>query len=177
MARAPPVGVTSRIFAAVISRARSALAAAATAVGAAGAACLPPDPRPPSSAPGPEITELVHAWRVDAHLLARSTSLSDPDADHYRGRPVTVGQTGYTTPWQGTCEESGQTRRVRPLAEVAAELGIERSRVQGLGFTDPLAEHRLTCQDIERRTPALMLFISGARALTCYGGACYVLVR
>jgi hypothetical protein len=150
---------------------------AAVAAIAAGAACLPPDPQPPGPAPEPEITELVHAWRVDAHLLARSTSLSDADADRYRGRAVTIGRTGYTTPWQGTCEESGQSRRVRPLAEVAAELGIDRARVRALGIADPLAEHRLTCQDIERRTPALTLHISGARALTCFGGACYVLVR
>lgn len=44
-----------------------------------------------------------------------------------------------------------------------------------LGLADPLAEHRLTCQDLARRTPAL--YGSGARALTDYGGVCYVLAR
>ena len=152
-------------------------AAAAAAVAATAGGCLPPDPQPPAAAPDPEITELVHAWRVDAHLLGRAASLSDADAARHRGRGVTIGRTGYVTPWQGTCEESGQTRRVRPLAEVAAELGIDRARVLALGFAEPLAEHRLTCQDVERRTPSLTLYISGARALTCYSGVCYVLAR
>lgn len=119
----------------------------------------------------------MHDWRVDGHLLARTTSLTSADADRYRGRAVTISRSGYTTPWQGTCEEHSQVRRARPLAEVAAELGLDRARVLALGLADPLAEHRLTCQDIEHRTPALLLYVSGARALTCFGGACYVLAR
>lgn len=154
-----------------------AIAPIAFASAAAAAGCLPPDAPPAGPAPDPALAELVHAWRVDAHLLARTTSLTDADADRHRGRAVTVGRSGYTTPWQGTCEEHSQVRRLRPLAEVAAELGVDRARVLALGFTDPLAEHRLTCQDIEHRTPALVLYISGARALTCFGGVCYALVR
>ena len=153
-----------------------ALAAAAAAATAAGG-CLPPDRKPAAPAPDPEAAELEHAWRVDAHLLARATTMSDADADRHRGRAVTITRAGYSSPWQGTCEESGQSRRARRLSEVAAELRIDRARVLALGFTDPLAEHRLTCQDSEHRTPALTLYISGARALTCFGGVCYVLVR
>lgn len=141
--------------------------------------CLPPDapPKAPAPDPDPDTTALVHAWRVDAHLLAKTTSLSDADAARHHGRPVTINRTGYTTPWQGTCEEAGSTRRQRPLAEVAADLGIDRPHLLQLGFTDPLFEYRLACQDPDRRTPALTLYVSNAHALTCFGGVCYVLVH
>jgi hypothetical protein len=119
----------------------------------------------------------VHAWRVDAHLLAKHAPLSDADAAHHHGRAISIGQTGYTTPWQGTCEESGRIRRERLLAEVTAELSIDRPRVLALGLTDPLVEYKLSCLDLERRTPALTLYVANAHALTCFGGVCYVLVR
>jgi len=50
-------------------------------------------------------------------------------------------------------------------------------RMPWLGFTDPLFEYRLACQDPDRRTPALTLYVSNAHALTCFGGVCYVLVH
>jgi hypothetical protein len=147
------------------------------ALAASGCGLLPPDASPRAPAADPDAAALVHAWHVDAHLLSKRTSLSDADATHHHGSPVSVGRTGYTTPWHGTCEESGLTRRDRPLAEVAAELAIERPRVLGLGFTDPLAEYHLSCLDLGRRTPALTLYVANARALLCYSGACYVLVH
>lgn len=152
-----------------------ALAGAATLALAAG--CLPPDPAPAAPAVDPETAELVYAWRVDAHLLARNASLTDADAARQHGREVSVSRAGYTTPWHGTCEESGRVRRQRPLAEVAAELLLERPRVLSLGLADPLVEYRLSCLDPIRRAPSLTLYVASARALTCYGGVCYVLAR
>jgi hypothetical protein len=160
--RAYPRGVNSRVL---------------IALAAAGPGCLPPDAPPQAPSVDPDTAALVHAWRVDSHLLAKHTSLSDPDAAHHHARAVSIGQTGYTTPWQGTCEESGRARRDRPLAEVAAELSIDRPRVLALGFTDPLVEYKLSCLDPERRTPGLTLYVANARALTCFGGACYVLIH
>ena len=141
------------------------------------AGCLPPDPAPQAPAIDPETAELVHAWRVDAHLLARNASLTDADAARQHGREVSVSRAGYTTPWHGTCEESGRVRRQRPLAEVAAELMLDRPRVLALGLADPLVEYRLSCLDPIRRAPALTLYVASARALTCHGGVCYVLAR
>lgn len=138
--------------------------------------CLPPDPAPKAPPTDPDTAALVHAWRVDAHLLAKSSPLSDADAAALHGRAVSIGQTGYTTPWQGTCEESGRVRRERPLAEVAVELAIDRPRLQQLGLSEPLVEYRLSCLDPQSRTPALTLYVANAHALTCFGGACYVLV-
>ncbi|HWO24919.1 MAG TPA: hypothetical protein VNO30_39525 [Kofleriaceae bacterium] len=137
--------------------------------------CMPPDAKQPKS--DPDDTALVHAWRIEAYLLSKHTSLSDEDAIRHRDRTVTITQAGYVTPWHGTCEESASLRRSRPLAEVAAELLIDRSRVLRLGFTDPLVEYRLTCNDIERRTPALTVYVANAHALTCFGGICYALVH
>jgi hypothetical protein len=160
-------GVSSRI---VAPRSLFTLALAA-------GGCLPPDPVPPTPAVDPETAELVHAWRVDAHLLARNASLTDADAASQHGREVSVSRAGYTTPWHGTCEESGRARRQRPLAEVAAELLLERPRVLALGLTDPLVEYRLSCLDPIRPAPVLTVYVARARALTCHGGACYVLAR
>jgi hypothetical protein len=153
----------------VTSRALIALAAAY-------AGCLPPD-APPRAPSDPDITALVHAWRVDAHLLGKHTSLSDADAAQLHGRAVSIRDTGYATPWHGTCEESGQTQRERLLAEVAAELAIDRPAVLRLGFTNPLVEHRLSCLDPGHRAPTLTVYTSAGRALTCFAGVCYVLAR
>ncbi|HWU88211.1 MAG TPA: hypothetical protein VN253_13080, partial [Kofleriaceae bacterium] len=99
------------------------------------------------------------------------------DAMRLHGRTITIGATGYTTPWHGTCEESGRIRRTRQLADVAVELRIDRARAAALGLTDSLIEYRLTCADLEKRAPALTIYVAAAHALTCFGGVCYVLAR
>lgn len=144
------------------------------ALAPAGCGWLPADAPPQRPVADPDAA-LVHAWRVDAHLLGARTPLTEADAAAHHGRAVSVPRTGYTTPWHGTCEESGRTRRERPLAEVAAELQLERASVQRHGFTDPLAEYRLVCMDPGRPAPTLTLYIAGEHALTCFSGACYVL--
>jgi hypothetical protein len=138
--------------------------------------CLPPD-GPKQPAADPEDTALVRTWHIATHLLGKHTSLSHEDAAPYHRRTVSITETGYATPWHGTCEEAASLRRERPLAEVAAELAIDRSLVLRLGFTDPLVEHRLTCQDPEQRTVTLTVYVARDRALTCYGGICYALAR
>jgi hypothetical protein len=151
--------------------------AAGSAAAASSSGCLPPDAPPRTPSADPEAAELVHAWRVDAHLLGKHTPMTDADAARHHGHTVSIGETGYATPWHGTCEESGSLRRQRLLAEVTTELAIARRRVLQLGFTDPLVEYRLSCNDPVRHAPALTLYVANARALTCFGGVCYVLVR
>jgi hypothetical protein len=165
--------LASRTFAALAALAPLAALAAL----AVSPACLPPDAPPQAPAPADPDAALVHAWRIDAHLLRKHNSLTDADAERYRGRTVSISATGYSSTWHGTCEESGRTRRERPLAEVAAELTIDRPRLLQLGFADPLTEHKLSCNDPERRVPVLTVYLASSRALTCYSGACYVLVR
>lgn len=140
--------------------------------------CLPPD-APPKSPAGADPAEaaLTHAWRVDGHLLGKRTTLSAEDAAQNHGRTVSITQGGYATPWHGTCEEAGSTRRERPLAEVAAELAIDLASVLRHGFTDPLVEHKLSCTDPVRRAPSLTIYVANAHALTCYSNICYVLVH
>jgi hypothetical protein len=140
--------------------------------------CLPPDasPKAPAAA-DPAEAALMHPWRVDGHLLGKRTSLSNEDATQSHGRTVSINRSGYSTPWHGTCEEAGSTRRERPLAEVAAELAIVLAGVLRHGFTDPLVEHRLSCTDPVRRAPSLTVYVANAHALTCYSGICYVLAH
>ncbi len=147
------------------------------ALAAAYAGCLPPDAPPRAPSGDPDLAALVHAWRVDAHLLAKHSSLTDADAARHHGRAVSIRASGYATPWHGTCEDSGRTQRSRLLAEVAAELAIDRPAVLRLGFTDPLVEHRLSCLDLGHPAPMLLVFTSSGRALTCFAGVCYVLAR
>jgi hypothetical protein len=44
------------------------------------------------------------------------------------------------------------------------------------GFTDPLLEYKLTCQDPKRHAGPHPLD-RNAHALTCFGGVCYILVH
>jgi hypothetical protein len=157
----------------VTPRARIALAALA----AWSCGCLPPDAPPKTPAADPEDTALAHTWRIDAHLLSKRTSLAADDAARNHGRTISISRTGYATPWHGTCEEAASTRRSRRLAVVAAELAIDRSRMASLGFTDPLVEWKLSCEDLARRTPVLTIYVANAHALTCHVGICYVLVH
>src|SRR5262249_14337939 len=139
--------------------------------------CLPPDPAPKAPPTDPDTAALVHAWRVDAHLLAKSSSLSDADAAGLHGPAVPTRPTRHNTPRPGHPRGARRgVRRERPLAEVAAELAIDGPRLQQLGLADPLVEYRLSCLDPQSRTPALTVYVANAHALTCSGGACYVLV-
>jgi hypothetical protein len=164
----------------VTTKSVPALAAAAAAAAAVAAGCgwLPADAPPPQRPAGdPDVAALVHTWRVDAHLLASGTSMSDADAAQHHGRTLAVRASGYTTPWHGTCEESGRVRRERALADVSVELGFDRARAAALGLADPLFEYKLSCADLEKRAPSLTLYVAAARAMTCFGGVCYVLAR
>ena len=147
------------------------------ALAASGCGWLPADAPPPRRPEADPDAAIVHTWRIDGHLLAARTTMSDADAARLHGRTVEIGAAGYTTPWHGTCEEAGRIRRRRGLAEVAVELGIDRARAAALGLTDPVTEYKLSCTDLEKRAPSLTLHVADARALTCFGGVCYVLAR
>ncbi len=110
--------------------------------------------------------------------MSTSSALTADDAQVFHGRLVEIDDTGYMTPWHGTCEEAVRQRRDRILADVLSELDVPaagRAVARENGLVDDMVEHRLTCN--ERSTPPLTFYLSGERAMTCFTGACYFLAR
>jgi hypothetical protein len=143
------------------------------------AGCLPPDPVPakPVVKTDDDVAAIVHAWTVADHLVATRSPVSADDAREMHGRKVTIGA-GYESPWQGHCEEAARTKRERILADVMVDFDLtadDRRAARKFGLTDSLVEYQLTCADA--RLPVLVMFVAGTRAMTCFGGACYLLQR
>lgn len=146
----------------------------------AGCGWLPSDtpakkPRPAD----PQVTELAHEWVVANHVLAGNTSLSDADARENDGRSVEITATSYTSPFTGKCEESARQKTERVFADLLVELdlaGEARDTSIRFGFGDPVVEYRLTCPGNAKAIP-LVIYISGNRGMTCFGGVCYLLSR
>jgi hypothetical protein len=142
------------------------------------AGCLPPDSPPPKAAapPDPDLAVIAHAWRISGHVLGTRPTLGDRDASALDGRTIDISSTGYVSPWQGTCDDAGRSKRERVLSEVAIENDLSaqgRAELAGRGFGKPLVEFRLTCSNA--RSPPLTLYVAGASAFTCWSGVCYVL--
>jgi hypothetical protein len=146
----------------------------------AGCGLLPPDspatPPPKHVAPDPDVIELAHAWKIADHILASTTEMSDHDAAELTGRTVEIRETSYKSPWQGSCEDAGRSKRSRVLADVAAELDVPRAAAVKFGLGDKLVEYRMSCNGTTR-TPPLTLFVAGSHAMTCFAGVCYLMTR
>jgi hypothetical protein len=145
-----------------------------------GCGVLPPD-KPEVKAPSPDrdAEALTHTFVVKDHVLANGASISEHEANGFHQRTLDISATGYATPWQGTCEDAGRQKRQRELADVLAELevpGRGRARATKFGLPAEVLEYRLICND-RRRPPPLIVYVSGERAMTCFGGACYLLER
>jgi hypothetical protein len=142
------------------------------------AGCLPPDTAPKAPAKAdPELAEIAHTWTVENHVLAGNASITDADALANHGRKVEITSSTYGSPFTGSCDDAARARRDRLFADVSVELdlaGDARETAIKFGFGDPIVEYRLTCPDHPRTVP-LVIFISGKRAMTCFGGACYLL--
>lgn len=141
-------------------------------------ACSSPAPKQPA-APAPAAaveTALVRTWIVSEHVLVKGASITSEDAAGFHGRTLDITPTGYMSPWQGTCEHATRTEHQRSVDEVVAELGVieaDRAKVAAFGFAEPATEYRLACG---KRIP-LTILVGGDKAMTCYGGACYLLSR
>ncbi len=134
------------------------------------AGCPPP---PPAQAPKiDDLALLAHSWKIYGHVLSERSAVSDEDATELDGREIVITATGYESPWQGTCDDYGRSRKTRQLVEVASELQIARA---GLGLGDQVIEFRLVCQN--KRSPPLTIVVDGEHALSCWNGACYLLGR
>lgn len=136
------------------------------------AAC-PPEP----VAPRPTVDPSIATWLVAGHEMARRGPLGEDDALATYGREVVITASGYTTPWHGTCEDAKREHGPASLVEVTADVEVTpegRARLKQFGLgTDPL-EVRLTCQG-RTTAPPLTIWITGNRAMTCFGGICFLL--
>lgn len=143
-------------------------------------ACAPAEAPPPKQpVPDGPDAELVHVWKITAHVLANPSNLTDLEAIEMHGRTVAIQPGGYTSPWHGTCDDAGRQRRKRVLSEVTADLDVPadgRTAAVRFGLGDELVEYRLSCNG-NPRTPPITLYIAGARAMTCFAGVCYFLER
>ncbi|MBL9015235.1 MAG: hypothetical protein JNL83_13715 [Myxococcales bacterium] len=143
------------------------------------AACLPPDDKvaKPVVPVDPDVAALVHTWVVADHIVGASSAITASEAASFRGRHIEISRMGYVSPWQGTCEEAGRTKRTRSLGEIIGELDMSSSAASeatAFGLADPVVEYRLSCTD-RKRPPPLTVFVSHGRAMTCYGGVCFLM--
>ena len=142
--------------------------------------CLPPDRAAPAPPPPPGAVEaqaFAHAWLVENHILAGNATLTEGDAILMHGRKVEVGTSSYSSPFQGSCDGATYDQRTRSFDDVAAEVdlaGDRRTTATNFGITKTVTEYRLNCT-ANTRTPPLVLFVAGKRAMTCFSGVCYLL--
>lgn len=136
------------------------------------AGCLPPDA---PTTPPPAVDPIAHTWNVVDHVMTGKAAIGDADAREMHGRVVTITGAGYTSPWQGTCEDASRTRREVMLLDVALALDLDgKGRTAArVGLADRVVEWRLACGDM--RSPPITLWVAGNRAMTCTNGVCYLL--
>ena len=146
----------------------------------AGCSWLPADSPAKKPKPAdPQVAELAHEWIVANHVLADHATISDADARENDGRKVVITPTSYTSMFTGSCDESARQKTERVFADLLVELelsGEARDTAIHFGFGDPVVEYRLTCPGNAKAVP-LVIDVSGNRAMTCFGGVCYLLSR
>jgi hypothetical protein len=140
--------------------------------------CLPPDPVAQKVVvPADESVSYAHTWLVENHILAGNSTLTEGDAILMHGRKVDITSTSYRSPFQGSCDGATVQQRTRSFDDVAAEVdlsGDRRATAKNFGMTATVVEYRLSC-NANNRTPPLVLFVAGKRAMTCFSGVCYLL--
>ena len=143
---------------------------------AALAACAKPAAKTTPAAADPDADALTHTWLVAEHLRVKGASISEADANGFHGRTLVIVPNGFASPWQPACEKSKREKRARGMSELFAELELEggATKAAEFGMTSDILEFRLTCAG--RDTP-LIVWVGGKHAMTCFGGACYLLKR
>lgn len=133
-----------------------------------------PPPKPPT-----DIDVIAHEWKIEDHILSSRAALTVEDAVAYHGRSIVITETTYESPFQGTCENAGRTRRSVLLVDVALALDIpssQRKHAVAYGLGKDLVEYKLTC-GTENRVPPMTMFVAGGKAMTCFAGACYLMAH
>jgi hypothetical protein len=143
-------------------------------VALAGCGWLPPDSPPVKPAPADPDAPVLHDWKITGHVLGADALISDLDAAGFHGRTVVVSASGYVSPWSGTCDDAKRAHQTRSLAELAAQAKLPRERAGELGLVEPITEFQLSCRP-GSRTPPLITYVAGDRAVACWSGVCYLL--
>ena len=141
------------------------------------ASCLPPDQTAQKPAPVDESVSFAHTWLVENHILTAGSTLTENDAIGMHGRKVDITTTSYRSPFQGSCDGATVQERTRSFDDVAAEVdlsGDRRTTAKNFGMTPTVAEYRMAC-NANNRTPPLVLYVAGKRAMTCFSGVCYLM--
>ncbi len=133
----------------------------------------------------PELLAIVHGWTIENHVITPRSDLAEADARDWHGRKVSITNTGYATPFQGECKTAKYEKHRRLFAEVAAEVdlaGDSRFVPTRFGLPGAITEFKFECTD--RRddgkltlVPILTFYTGSDRAMTCFGGVCYLLTR
>jgi hypothetical protein len=124
-----------------------------------------------------DAVSFAHTWLVENHILAASSTLTEGDAILMHGRKVDITPTSYRSPFQGSCDGATVQQRTRTFDDVAAEVdlsGDRRTTAKNFGMTATVTEYRMNC-NANNRTPPLVLFVAGKRAMTCFSGVCYLM--
>jgi hypothetical protein len=140
------------------------------------AACLPPDspPQKPAAA-----DPAAYTWIVENHIIGDRSAMTDTEANEMHGRKVEITAHGFHTPWHGTCDDSSREEHKRSLSQIKNDVDLSEDRgnkILRFGIRDPILQYTFTCRDTSR-VPNLTLYVSGERALTCFGRVCYLLSR
>ncbi len=155
------------------------LAALAGAGGCGPKSAPAASPQVVAAATAPEADVLTRTWIVDKHIMVKGSTLELDDAKGFHGRTVEITDKGFMSPWQGSCDVATRALERRELSAIVAELGIKPADEQVLesfGFTSDVAEFRLKCSDRES-PPPFLVYVSNNKAMTCYRGACYLLIQ
>ena len=143
------------------------------------AGCLPSEtPATPKPVVDADLAELAHVWKVGAHVLGTRTTISEQDAAEMHGRTVAIGA-GYTSPWHGSCEEAKRGKQTSSLVEITADVDLSpdgRAAAKQFGLAKDVTEYTLSCTT-SSSTPPLTIYLTGNKAMTCFGGVCYLLTR
>ena len=140
-------------------------------------ACTLKPVKPPPPPDEPAEVSFVHPWVVENHILGGNATMTEGDASLMHGRKLEITASSYRSPFQGSCASSTTDQRMRSFDDVAAEVdlaGERRDTARHFGMTTTVTEYRLSCAS-STRTPSLVLFVAGKRAMTCFSGICYLL--
>lgn len=133
----------------------------------------------------PELIAIARSWTIENHVITPRSDLADSDARDWHGRKVSITNVGYTTPFQGACKTASYSKRRRPFAEIAHDedlAGDSRLVPERFGLPGEVTEFKFVCADRREDgkltlVPILTFYAGADRAMTCFGGVCYLLTR
>lgn len=127
----------------------------------------------------PEVEAIAHTWIIDSHFLVKGSPITDKDAKAYHGRTLEISEEGYQSPFHPPCDHAAMKKKDRALSDLANELQLgdaAAAKAAEAGLTSDLVEYRMTCTG-RGKPPPVFVWLGGKVAMTCFGGACYMMKR